>query len=230
MRNREEEAGYLYEKAARAVHSGGDDLRTISVHLRLMIRGTVDYQGPLWPLRILSADKREVRLDRFIDYLRKPVREGLGLPSLHFLREVLLALPEGIETLGLVRAELAKEGVDFDAEADREERQALDESDRAQQRPHGGDRVSEESKIDNVQLAPTPTGNSSKAALRRLRKDRPDLHQDVIAGKITPHAAMVNAGFRPKTVQIPLDPALAAKALRRHFSAADIETIRGLLL
>ena len=40
----------------------------------------------------------------------------------------------------------------------------------------GGDRISAASKIDNVQLAPPPTGNAAAAALRRLRKDRPDLH------------------------------------------------------
>ncbi len=36
--------------------------------------------------------------------------------------------------------------------------------------------------LDNVQeVAPAPTGNSHAAALRRLRKDRPDLHKKVIA-------------------------------------------------
>jgi hypothetical protein len=47
--------------------------------------------------------------------------------------------------------------------------------DRALQRPHGGDRKSEDIKIDNVQID-APTGNTQTAALRRPRKDRPDLH------------------------------------------------------
>jgi hypothetical protein len=41
-----------------------------------------------------------------------------------------------------------------------------------------------------------PSGTSREAALRRLRKDRPDLHERVIARELTPHAAMVEAGFR----------------------------------
>jgi hypothetical protein len=43
-----------------------------------------------------------------------------------------------------------------------------------------------------------PTGTSTEAALRRLAKDRPDLHTRVLAGEITAHAAMVEAGFRKK--------------------------------
>jgi hypothetical protein len=74
----------------------------------------------------------------------------------------------------------------------RDDPEALNLIDVATQREHGGDR----SKIDNVQLDPTPTGNSRDAALRRLRKDRPDLHKEVIAGKKTAHRAMVEAGFR----------------------------------
>ncbi len=59
----------------------------------------------------------------------------------------------------------------------------LDLIDQARQRKHGGDHMS---KFDNVQLAieQAPTGNSTDAALRRLRKDRPDLHQRVIMGPV----------------------------------------------
>jgi hypothetical protein len=49
-----------------------------------------------------------------------------------------------------------------------------------------------------------PGGNTSAKALRRLRKDRPDLHAEVLAGKKSPHAAMVEAGFRPKTITVPV--------------------------
>ncbi len=35
-----------------------------------------------------------------------------------------------------------------------------------------------------VQEVQAPTGNSTDAALRRLRKDRPDLHQRVIMGPV----------------------------------------------
>jgi hypothetical protein len=43
-----------------------------------------------------------------------------------------------------------------------------------------------------------PSGNSRAAALRRLRKTRPDIHARVLAGELTPHAGMVEAGFRKR--------------------------------
>jgi hypothetical protein len=47
-------------------------------------------------------------------------------------------------------------------------------------------------------------GNASAAALRRLRKDRPDLHAEVMAGEQSANAAAIEAGFRPKTATVPL--------------------------
>ncbi len=70
----------------------------------------------------------------------------------------------------------------------------LDLIDQARQRKHGGDHMS---KFDNVQLAieQAPTGNRTDAALRRLRKDRPDLPQRVINKELSAHAAMIEAGY-----------------------------------
>jgi hypothetical protein len=59
--------------------------------------------------------------------------------------------------------------------------------------------------FDNVQGIHAPTGNTSQRAVRRLRKDRPDLHAQVLAKAISPHAAMVEAGFRRKTATVPVD-------------------------
>lgn len=63
-----------------------------------------------------------------------------------------------------------------------------------------------------------PTGNSKEQALRRLRADAPELHQRVLAGELTPHAAMIKAGFRPRTITIPIDPTTAADRIRRNFT------------
>ena len=41
-------------------------------------------------------------------------------------------------------------------------------------------------------------GNTSTYAMRRLAKDRPDLHAQCLAGDLTAHAAMVQAGFRTR--------------------------------
>jgi hypothetical protein len=40
--------------------------------------------------------------------------------------------------------------------------------------------------------------NDASYALARLRKDRPDIHARVLAGKISPHAGMIEAGFRKR--------------------------------
>jgi hypothetical protein len=68
-------------------------------------------------------------------------------------------------------------------------------------------------------------GTSRSYALRRLRKDRPDLHKKVIASEMSPHAAMVEAGFRPKTITVPLDVDKAAAALMRNFSGEEVESL-----
>lgn len=62
----------------------------------------------------------------------------------------------------------------------------------------GGDRRSEEAiKGDNITLDDSGDGRgtSRQYALRRLRKSRPDLHKQVIAGKKSAHKAMKEAGF-----------------------------------
>lgn len=43
-----------------------------------------------------------------------------------------------------------------------------------------------------------PTGTSREAALRRLRKDRPDLYERVKSQELSAHAASIEAGFRKK--------------------------------
>ena len=73
-----------------------------------------------------------------------------------------------------------------------------------------------------------PTGTSKTTALRRLRKDRPDLHKQVITGDISPHAAMVEAGFRRRTVTVPADNAQkAVKVLLKHYTLEEILAAMG---
>lgn len=44
--------------------------------------------------------------------------------------------------------------------------------------------------VDNVhEVGSRPTGNDRQRALRKLRKDSPVLHAEVLAGKLSPHAA-----------------------------------------
>lgn len=74
---------------------------------------------------------------------------------------------------------------------------------------------------DNVHKR--PSGNSSSSALRRLRKDAPELHTEVLEGRLTAHAAMLQAGFRKPTFSVRGDdPEKIAETLRRKLSDDQI--------
>ena len=70
-----------------------------------------------------------------------------------------------------------------------------------------------------------PTGNAVNYALLRLGAQRPDLHAEVLAGVKSAHAACVEAGFRRRTITVPVDVERAAATLRRHFTADEIAEI-----
>lgn len=79
--------------------------------------------------------------------------------------------------------------------------------------------------IHEVPLVERPAGTSPEAALRRLRKDRPDLHSQVLKGELSAHAAAVQAGFRPRTITVPLDPEKMARAIRRRLSDDELDVL-----
>lgn len=84
----------------------------------------------------------------------------------------------------------------------------LDMIDQAVQRPHGGDRVKRLNQpLDHEE---DDKQDRSTRHLRRLRKDRPDLHEKVLAGEMTVSEAAVKAGFYPDRVSIRLDCAASA--------------------
>jgi len=75
-----------------------------------------------------------------------------------------------------------------------------------------------------------PEGNSKEKALRRLRKDRPDLLAQVEAGEMSPHGAMVEAGFRRRTITVPVtSPEGIASTLRRHLDHEALLKLAALL-
>lgn len=104
--------------------------------------------------------------------------------------------------------------------------EAVDLLDRVVRVAPGGDR----GKMDNIQSAAPPNGTSQAAALRRLRKDAPELHAAVLAGNLSAHAAMVQAGFRRRVVSVPVDqPDAVARALRKNLSPEDLAKVVALL-
>lgn len=92
------------------------------------------------------------------------------------------------------------------------------------QRPSGRPRT-----VNNINGS-RPVGTSQAQALRRLRDHDPDLHTRVLAGELSPHAAMVEAGFRPRTISVRVaDPDSVARTLRRHMTADDRARLAELL-
>lgn len=75
-----------------------------------------------------------------------------------------------------------------------------------------------------------PSGTGTQRALRRIRKDRPDLYSKVLAEEITPHRAMIMAGFLKETMTIPKDVDGAARAMVRHFSPDERALLARLIL
>jgi hypothetical protein len=68
-------------------------------------------------------------------------------------------------------------------------------------------------------------GTSATHTLRRLKRDAPELAAKVVAGKLTANAAAIEAGFRLRTISVPLDPVRAAVALKRHFTPAKLRAL-----
>lgn len=110
------------------------------------------------------------------------------------------------------------EGVGTDVETlrrlCRDDMAALDALDRATANPnHRPDKS-----LESNDLSPTPQENTTPGTLRRLRKDAPDLHQRVLGGELSPNAAAIEAGFRPRRVSVRTDDVgSAARTLARAF-------------
>ena len=67
------------------------------------------------------------------------------------------------------------------------------------------------------------SGNSRSYTLSRLKRESPELFQDVCDGKLSANAAAIEAGFRHKTITIRGDTVEAAvRGLLRHFTADEI--------
>lgn len=107
--------------------------------------------------------------------------------------------------------------------------EALDLYDQAVRTSNGGDRRSESFSVNNIHTE-RPAGTSQDRALRKLRSDAPELHAEVLAGHISAHAAMVKAGFRPKTFTVRADrPESVARTLRKHLTRDQLRELAEML-
>ncbi len=90
---------------------------------------------------------------------------------------------------------------------------------------HGGDRKSEDYQVRNTNLKKQ---DDADYILRRLKRDEekyPGLAQRVLKGELSAHAAAVQAGFRPRTITVPLDPEKMARAIRRRLSDDELDVL-----
>jgi hypothetical protein len=96
--------------------------------------------------------------------------------------------------------------------------------DQALQRPHGTNRYSSSrvGESPTLEIPAPPAGGTVEQAIRRLRKDRPDLLQDVIDGEMSPHAAMKEAGFRRRRVSVDVEDAERAARTLRSAMSSDV--------
>lgn len=142
---------------------------------------------PAWRSRYDRGTREPVNFDHFEEFVRATPTKGLGA-DLGMLKNLCKGHPRALAAI-----------------------------EQATQRSVG--HPESRSIVDNINDKPAerPTGTSAAQALRRLRKDRPDLHERVLAGELSPHGAMVTAGFRPRTATVRLDdPEAIARTLRRQ--------------
>ena len=90
---------------------------------------------------------------------------------------------------------------------------------------HGENQYSPKSGADII--SSTQFGTDPDYAIRRLKRDRPDLAERVLLGELSPHQAAIQAGFRKRTLSIPIDdPDRIAATLRRHLTAEQLAALK----
>lgn len=110
-----------------------------------------------------------------------------------------------------------------------EDAEALSLLDAAVQRPNHRP-LSSDNSTTYDDSDPNMRGTSKDYALRKLRTDAPELHERVLAGSLSAHAAMVEAGFRPRTFTVRADrPQSVARSLRKNLSLEQLTELRQLL-
>jgi hypothetical protein len=184
-----------------------DSLRdtTSGLHYAPMLIRRVLETGA-WRKRYDRATRSEVGFDTFAEFVAAKPTEGLGCDDIALVEDVI------------GRDVQAKELYD----------EAARNSVGTNQHRKG---------LDNIQRHTAPTGTSERAALRRLRKEAGNgneraaaLRDEILAGNLSAHAAMVELGFRPKTVTVPVGkPESVAATLRKYMAPDDLRTLRGLL-
>lgn len=139
-----------------------------------------------------------VQHERFTDFLHTPPRKGLGASD-----EVVLALcSDAPDVRDLVQQRLRE-----DVPA------AL---------PNGRPSKSRGTGVS------TQTSDTAEAIVAKLKRDDPDLAEQVVRGEVTPNAAALRKGWRKPRIVVS-SPESVAAALRKYMSDEDVRLVAKLL-
>ena len=224
MKTREQIAADLYNFGRDSVMQGGYSLRTLATHISDMVYGIKGNDGALWKDR--AFNDKIIHLDSFEDYLLKPARDGLGIPSLLWLARVLDA-HEDKEEREKALAALRQEIADFDARVDEERlkmrnRQTVPETTHGGSREGAGRKAKEEdaNQETNCHLKKRKSSQSPERIIARLKRDaETNPHAEALlgsieAGDLKPYRAAVEMGWVK-----PPDP---LAIIDRHFDKLDV--------
>jgi hypothetical protein len=138
----------------------------------------------------------------FEDFYDRELKAAFG--QWDTLKDILARIVAGTTTDAEGKAEVQ-------AAAERAQQDNVQDKQAKEHQPHGGVRegagrpsknAQQDFKFDNkkrdIKLDYPPTGTSAAHAHRVLRTKRPDIHQRVLDGELSPHAGMIEAGFRKK--------------------------------
>lgn len=230
MKTREEKAAELYNSGRDSVMYGGGALERLASHLNFVVNGTKDYGPGLWKARAFTD--QTIELDSFEDYLLKPAREGLEIPDLAWLLDVLEAHPNKAERNKAIQA-VVQEIPDFLERAGAEKRGRQIREVEAAGR-HGGtganQHTKKSSRVGNSESAKQKRSNKDpERILARLKRDAAEDHQaadllkQVETGDIKPRRAALEMGWIKPTRSIPIDtPEASIKALLRVFTREQL--------
>ena len=196
--------GEAVRNLSRNLREGGFSL-DLAPRIIKQILGRSKFQKPMWPRFKHPSTKRICAFDSFEEFVCAPLLEGGLNTDIRTLKNLCRDDPESLDMIDM--ATQGKHGGNHN--------------------PTGKNQHKKEVKLNNVKLdqSPPPYGNSRQAALRRLRQSRPDLHAQVLSGEISAHSAMIQAGFRRKTITVPVEVDGVAKAISRHFSQSEIQEL-----
>jgi hypothetical protein len=192
---------HLVNSLRSALHKGEHGLSTVPGLLkRVLVEGS-------WR-EFVTERGEHIQHERFVEFVTAAPMKGIGA-TVRFVQKVVDSIEDKAE-----RAEVQ------------------DLLDRALQNPVGGsDMISlNEDNIHDENDLERPSGTSRDRALRKLRVDAPDLHAEVLAGKLSAHRAMVEAGFRPRTFTLRPEPVSAARTLRKYLTPDQLTELARLLI